>query len=122
MIERQLAQPLKPEEVKFYEKSYIYKLSKYGLNSPLSLSQPAKTKRHSVLYRERLYFLTNAEEQQRFLKEPSKFTQQIETIPLDINLKPRVFVLGLPKSGKSTVGRLLAEKIGLVQLKMSKVI
>jgi|LauGreDrversion4_2_1035121.scaffolds.fasta_scaffold43424_3 hypothetical protein len=30
MIERQLAQPLKPEEVKFYEKSYIYKHSKYG--------------------------------------------------------------------------------------------
>lgn len=75
MIERQLAQPLKPEEVKFFEKSYIYKHSKYGVNSPLSLSQPTKTKRNAVLYRERIYFLSNADEQQRFLKEPSKFIQ-----------------------------------------------
>lgn len=59
MLERQLAQPLKPEEVKYFEKSYIYKQSKFGLNSPLGLSQPAKTKRHTVLYRERLYFLSS---------------------------------------------------------------
>lgn len=63
MLERQLAQPLKPEEVKFYEKSYIYKQSKYGVNSCLSLSHPGKNKRHAVLYRERLYYLQNAEEQ-----------------------------------------------------------
>jgi len=31
-------------------------------------------------------------------------------------------VLGLPKSGKSTVCKMLAEKIGLVHLKMSKII
>lgn len=122
MIERQLAQPLKPEEVKFFEKSYIYKHSKYGINSPLSLSQPTKTKRNAVLYRERIYFLSNADEQQQFLKEPSKFVQSAETIPLDISIKPRVFILGLPKSGKTTVSKMLSEKIGVVQLKMSRII
>lgn len=35
LIERQLAQPLTASEVKFYESSYIYKHSKYGMNSPL---------------------------------------------------------------------------------------
>ena len=62
LIERKLADQLKPEEVKNYEASYIYKHSKYGLNSPLNLSNPIKTKKFSVLYRERLYFLSNEEE------------------------------------------------------------
>lgn len=62
MIERQLAQPLKYEEVKFFEQSYIYKNSKFGLNSVLSISNPTKTKKNAVLYRERLYFLSNGEE------------------------------------------------------------
>lgn len=63
MLERQLAQPLKAEEVKFYEKSHIYKHSKFGTNSPLSLSNPTKTKKFTALYRERLYFLSNSDEQ-----------------------------------------------------------
>ena len=62
MIERDLAIALKPEEVKFYEKSYIYKHSKFGTNSPLNISNPGKTKKNTVLYRERLYFLSNQEE------------------------------------------------------------
>lgn len=105
LLERQLAQPLKPEEVKFYEKSYIYKHSKFGEHSPLNLGNPIKTKKHTVLYRERLYFLSNDEEQQQFLKEPSKYTQQVETIPLDIRIRPRIFILGLPKSGRSTLAK-----------------
>lgn len=122
IIERQLALLLKPEEVKFYEKSYIYKHSKFGLNSPLSISNPSKTKRNTVLYRERLYFLSNQDEQQRFLKEPSKYTQSVETVPLDIPVKPRAFVIGLPKSGKSTLCKLLAEKIGVVHIKLPALI
>lgn len=43
-------------------------------------------------------------------------------MPLDINIKPRVFILGLPKSGKSTLCKQLADKAGLVHLKMSKII
>lgn len=103
LIEKQLAQPLSVKDVKSHELSYIYKHSKYGLNSPLDLSNPAKNKANAVLYRERLYFLTNNDQQQRFLKEPSKFTTSVETVPLDINIKPRVFILGLPKSGKTTL-------------------
>jgi adenylate/nucleoside-diphosphate kinase len=122
LLERQLAQPLKPQEVKFFERSYIYKHSKYGVHSPLSLSNPAKTKKFSVLFRERIYFLSNEEEQKQFMKEPSRYTQSIETIPLDINIKPKVFVIGLPKSGKSAVCKMLVQKIGVVHLKISKII
>ncbi len=59
MIERQLTYPLLPEEVKFYEKSYQFKHSKFGPNSSLSLSNPAKSKKNTVVYRERLYFFSN---------------------------------------------------------------
>lgn len=59
MIERQLTFPLTSEEVKFYEKSYQYKHSKFGVNSSLSLSNPAKSKKIAAVYRERLYFFSN---------------------------------------------------------------
>jgi len=52
---------LKPEEVKYFEQSYIYKHSKFGPNSPLDLSNPTKTKKFTALYRERLYFFANEE-------------------------------------------------------------
>ena len=122
MIERQLTFSLTPEEVKFYEKSYQYKHSKFGANSSLSLSNPAKSKKIAVVYRERLYFFSNQEEQQKFLKQPSKYTQEVRPIPLDVTIKPRVFVLGLPKSGKSTLCKTLSEKIGVVHLKMNHII
>ena len=41
----------------------MYKHSKYGINSPISLSNPIKTKANAVVYRERIYFLTNADQQ-----------------------------------------------------------
>lgn len=56
------------------------------------------------------------------MKQPSKFSQEIRTIPLDVPIKPRAFVIGLPKSGKSTLCKLLSEKIGVVHLKMNKII
>lgn len=40
LIEREQAQALKPNEVKFYEESFTYKHSKFGLASPLSPFNP----------------------------------------------------------------------------------
>lgn len=57
LIEREQAQALKLNEVKFYEESFTYKHSKFGLSSPLSPFNPQKTKEFAVLYRERIYFL-----------------------------------------------------------------
>lgn len=44
LIEREQCIDLKPSEVKFYEKSYTYKHSKFGLSSPITPSNPEKTK------------------------------------------------------------------------------
>ena len=55
------------------------------------------------------------------MKEPSKYTE-VETIPLDIPIKPKIFIIGHPKSGKSTICKKLVERTGVVHLKMTKII
>jgi len=65
---------LKPAEVKHYEASFTYRHSKFGRSSPISPFNPCKTKDFAVLYRERIYFLSNKAEQAKFLLEPSKYT------------------------------------------------
>ena len=122
LIERQQAQRLTLAELPFYEKSYTYQQSKFGRNSPLSLSNPKKVRNHVVLYRERLYYLSDEIEQQRFLNEPSKYTKNVESVPLDVQTKPRVVVVGLPKSGKSTLCARIAEETGAVHLQMDEII
>jgi hypothetical protein len=122
LIERAQAIVLQPKEVTVYEKSFTYKQSKFGENSPISLFNPKKTKDHAVLYRERIYYLSDAEEQQRFLLEPSKYVLSVESIPLDITIMPRVVVQGLPKSGKSTLCKRVSEITGAVHLEMEALI
>ena len=102
LIEREQAQPLKEAEVTYYERSYTYKHSKFGLNSPITPYNPIKTKKFAVLYRERLYFLSSADEQRKFLLEPSKYIKT-EAFPNDVAIKPRIIVYGMPKSGKTTL-------------------
>jgi len=103
LLEREQAIPLTMKELPFYEQSYTFKISKFGMNSPLSPSNPVKTRSHAVLYRERIYYLSDADEQKEFLTQPSKYTKGVESIPLDINYKPAVCVLGHPKCGKTTL-------------------
>lgn len=59
-------------------------MSKFGVNSPISPSNPIKVKDYAVLYRERIYYLSDEDEREAFLLEPSKFTKGVESIPLDI--------------------------------------
>lgn len=73
LIEREQTEALMPVEVPFYEKSYRYKVSKFGVNSPINPFNPSKTKKFAVLYRERIYFPADADEQEAFMLEPSKY-------------------------------------------------
>ena len=117
LLERQQAQKLTVKELPTYEqRSYIYKQSKFGVNCPLCPTSPIKLKDHAVLYRERIYYLSSAEEQEMFLMEPSKYTKGVEPIPLDIQMQPKVSVIGLPKSGKSSLCEQIAKCTGAVHL------
>jgi len=127
LIERQLMQPLGRKEVPFYEQSSVFKHSKFGTRSPLDPSNPlvvgdkGERKAHAVLYRERLYFPVNEEERTHFMKEPSKYTSK-EAVPQDLNYNPRCVVIGLPKSGKSTLCQIISSKTGAVHLKVNRLI
>jgi hypothetical protein len=71
LIEREQAQVLKIKEVPFYEKSYTFKPSCYGENSPCNHYNPEKTKQWAVLYRQRIYYCGSEDEQNLFLLNPS---------------------------------------------------
>jgi GTP1/Obg family GTP-binding protein len=60
--------------------------------------------------------LSNADEQTKFLLQPSKYTKGIESVPLDVQIKPRIVVIGLPKSGKSSLCTKISEDTGAVHL------
>lgn len=111
-----------PIEVSFYEKSYKYKVSKFGVNSPINPFNPSKTKKFAVLYRERIYFPADADEQEAFMLEPSKYVNGGEAVPNDILIRPQISVLGLPKSGKSELCQRIQATTGAVHLKMEEII
>ena len=122
LIEKAQCLTIKPSEVPVYESSYTYKQSKFGIHSPISPFNPHKTKKHAVLYRERIYYLADADEQESFLLEPSRYILGVETVPLDIKVLPRIVVQGLPKSGKSTVCQRIQEVTGAVHLQIEELI
>ena len=103
LIEKQLAQPLKLKELPFYEQSYTYQQSKYGINCPIQPSNPSKTRENAILYRERIYYPSSPEEKQMILSQPSKFTRGIEAVPNDVIILTKISVLGAPKSGKTSL-------------------
>lgn len=88
----------------------------------MSPANPVKAKECAVLYRERLYYPADREEQKDFLLQPSKFTKGVESIPVDVLIKPRVLVLGLPKSGKSVLCSRIASQTGAVHVQMQELI
>lgn len=122
LIEREQAQILKPNEVKFYEESFTYKHSKFGLSSPLTPFNPKKTKNFAVLYRERIYFLGSQTEQEVFLAQPSQYTKGCEPVPQDLTYRPSAAVIGLPSCGKSNLAQIISSQTGMVHLRPEEII
>lgn len=54
--------------------------------------------------------------------QPSKYTKNVESIPLDVQVKPKVVTLGLPKSGKTELAQRLSALTGAVHLQMGDII
>ena len=121
MFERSQIVDLKAAEVKFYENSYLHQLSKYGYKTLFDIGKPDMTKEFSLLYRDRLYFFSDQDEKDQFVKTPDVFTQH-SSVPKDVWIKPICFVLGTPYSGKSTVAETLAQRTGAVHLKIEEII
>jgi adenylate kinase len=54
--------------------------------------------------------------------EPSKYTMNVEPTPLDLTLKPTAVVMGLPKSGKTTLAASLAKNVGMIHLDPASIV
>uniref|UniRef100_A0A3P9IZJ1 Adenylate kinase 9 n=1 Tax=Oryzias latipes TaxID=8090 RepID=A0A3P9IZJ1_ORYLA len=90
---------------------------------------PVTLKNHNVLhpctddiaarYRERFYYFSSQEARESFLQNPAQFVAHSEP------LKPpalRIFMLGPRGSGKSTLSKWLAEKLGLFHIQFIEVL
>ena len=121
MFERAQIINLTAQEVPFYERSYVYKLSKYGPNSLFNVSNPFKSKEHSLIYRDKIYFFPSAEEKTQYSEEPDVYLRR-PAVPLDVHIKPQLAVIGVTNSGKSTLCQRLHEQIGIVHLHMHEII
>lgn len=84
MFERAQIVDLKPEEVKFYENSYLFSLSKYGYKSLFDTSRPDMTKNFPLLYRDQLYFFYDSDEKEKFMITPDVFCKQKDAVPKDV--------------------------------------
>ncbi|XP_047128980.1 adenylate kinase 9 isoform X1 [Hydra vulgaris] len=67
----------------------------------------------AVKYREKVYFLSNADAQDQFMQNPELFLPQTEKFKIPAI---RFMLLGPKGSGKSLQGRLLASKYGLLHI------
>lgn len=122
LIEREQAQELLSKDVKFYEESFTWKHSKFGLSSPITQFNPRKSKQFTVLYRERLYFLGSQDEKEEFLAQPSRYTIGREPVPQDLTYRPTACVMGLPASGKSALAEIISAQTGMVHLQPEQII
>lgn len=122
LIEREQAEELRNKDVKFYEESFTWKQSKFGLSSPITQFNPRKSKKHTVLYRERLYFMGSQDEKEQFLAQPSKYTIGCEPVPQDLTYRPTSCVIGLPASGKTALAEIISKQTGMVHLQPEQII
>ncbi|EGR31735.1 hypothetical protein IMG5_103090 [Ichthyophthirius multifiliis] len=111
----------KPFRLQYFEKSYTYRKSRFGEKNPLSLLEIPKIKDFPLLYRDRIYYFHSEEEVLKASKEPLKYIKN-NCFPKDVNIKPIVFVIGKPKTGKSTLSKIIEEQLGIVRIKLSSVL
>ncbi|XP_060046846.1 adenylate kinase 9 [Erinaceus europaeus] len=102
--------------------NYTYKfISAFGYWDPVKLSEgetikpieSADNPLYPVIHRQYIYFLSNKETREKFMKNPIKYICQPKpkpTIPI------RIAIVGPPKSGKTTVAKRFANEYGLQRL------
>ena len=122
LIEREQVIELTPAEVPVYEASYTFKQSKFGTLSPITPYNPSKSKDFAALYRERIFFFSNKDERKRFMLEPSTYVLKKESWPLDVQIKPKLAVIGMPYSGKTELCQAIAKTTKAVHLNIEQLI
>lgn len=88
----------------------------------MNVSNPVKSRKYPVLYRERIYYPADEQERETFMREISKYALNTPSVPLDIQTVPRISVLGFQRSGKSTLCKQINEATGAVHLTIEGIV
>jgi len=108
---------LKDTYLPYYEKSYAYRRSKFHngcLEKPWALP---REKDFPLIYNSRIYYFRSDEERKAGLETIFKLVEN-QAAPRDAPLNMKIFITGPMKTGKSTMAKLLEEKLGLVRIKI----
>lgn len=68
-----------------------------------------------------MYYFSDEEEREAVM-ENTALLRTNRAIPRDVVVTPRVFIIGKPKTGKGSLAKLISKKLGLVVIKIKKVI
>ena len=109
------------EKIKNYEKGLVNRESRFGKYQIGDVAGGRKEREVAALYRKRIYYFSDEEEKKKATEEPLKLLKGME-MPLDINYAPGVFLIGKQKSGVSSLSKMVEKKMGLVRIKISKIL
>nr|KAF6340910.1 adenylate kinase 9 [Myotis myotis] len=99
--------------------SFTYKyISTFGYWDPVKLSEGETLKSiespdnpfYPVIHRQYIYFLSNKETKEKFMKNPIKYIRQPKPKP---NMPIKIAIVGPPKSGKTTVAKKISSEYGI---------
>lgn len=104
-----------------FENNYCYQKSKYGAQNALQLELLPKQENFPLIYRNKIFYFDNERERAKVQEEPKKWLTN-ESAPHDLNFVPKIFVCGLPKTGKTTLAEMIAKCLNVVRINISDVL
>lgn len=76
---------------------------------------------YPLIYNDRIYYLNDEEERERVMRNP-QLLQNNQSVPDDIKIVPSASVMGMPKTGKTTLADSLSKRLGLVKLSLQNIV
>lgn len=76
---------------------------------------------YPLIYNDRIYYLNDEEERDRVMRNP-KLLETNSAVPNDIKIIPSAAVVGLPKTGKTTLSTSLSKRLGMVKLSLQSIV
>ena len=117
MFEKFHVRPLNDDVLPFYEKSYVYRKSKFETGDPKAPWKLPQDKEYPLIYRSRIYFFKSDEERKQASENIANLVKR-QAKPKDVNTQLKAFIVGRKKTGKSTLAKMLEEKLGVIRIKI----
>ena len=76
---------------------------------------------YPLIYNDRIYYLNDEEERDRVMRNP-KLLEANSAVPNDIKIVPSAAVIGLPKTGKTTLSTSLSKRLGMIKLSLQSIV